>query len=219
MYDYKQERFQKVFEKSYSDLLNTDLENGLYHISDEFYFDILIKNFDNNLLKNDKIIVCFSGAITDREGKVAPFFSGENIAASLRVPLIAFSDPQVSSSSLNLAWYMGGQDNLDYFQKVLRFLKFISDKYKKEFIFFGGSGGGYAALSYATALGVPASCLIWNPQIKIENYHEIFVDKYINIAFKNKNKFQVSRKKPSNRAFYYADRVLTIFFKISITLI
>ncbi|MCH7340611.1 DUF6270 domain-containing protein [Acinetobacter higginsii] len=197
MYDFRQERYSKVFEKTYSEILNTDLENGLYHISDEFYFDILVKNFEPAFLENDKIIVCFSGAITDREEKIAPFFSGENIAATLRVPLIAFSDPLVSSSDLNLAWYVGGESNLDYVKKVVSFLNYISEKYKKELVFFGGSGGGFAALLFANLIRKPASCLVWNPQIKIENYLSIAVDKYINVAFKNETKFtdNLERKK------------------------
>ncbi|WP_336152740.1 hypothetical protein [Acinetobacter ursingii] len=207
MYDYKQKRFQKVFEKSYSDLLNTDLENGLYHISDEFYFDILIKNFDDNFFKSDKIVVCFSGAVVGRQEKTAPFFLGADIVTALRIPVIAFSDPQVSASKLNVAWYVGGKDNLNYPKKVLNFLKYINEKYQKEFIFFGGAGGGYAALLYANLFGKPASCLVWNPQIKIENYVDMFVDRYINIAFDNNNKFtsNMSRKSFLKKKGVYND--------------
>lgn len=186
MYNFRQARFNNVFEKEYNSLLGEELKDGLYHITDEYFLDILIKNFDQNEIYKNKIIVCFSGAVTDRDTKSAPFFSGDGIASQLRVPLISFADPIVSASSLNLAWYAGSNKFPDLQYKILNFLNGIVEKYQAELIFLGGSGGGFASLYFATALQTKVKCLVWNPQIKIENYVDYFVDQYLDLAFNSK---------------------------------
>lgn len=197
MYDYKQKKFPLVFENSYENFLRLDLTDGLYHIDDEHYFDVLIKNFHPDFHRQKKILVCFSAAVSKRSHKVGPFFSGENIASALGLPLIAFADPVVSSKDLTLGWYIGASDNLDYSSKIVRFLRCLVERYSCELIFFGGSGGGFASLNYASLLGLPAKCLAMNPQIKIENYNGAYVDRFLRIAFGCTNNFSTNEQKGS----------------------
>ena len=86
----------------------TELKNGIYHIDcDSQSIDFLVDGIDSFDEKKG-FLVCFSGAVTNRECKYAPFFSGLNIAKKLEMPIISISDPSLSiSNDCNLAWYAG----------------------------------------------------------------------------------------------------------------
>lgn len=181
MYDLKQERFFNLNLVSLNDFLCVKHCDGLYHIKQNDVIDILIRNFTAESLAKKKILVCFSGAIDNRENKVGPFFSGMEIAKKLGLPLVSFADPLVSSNDLNLAWYTGKDKNFQ--NNVIYILRELSKIYEAELIFFGGSGGGFASLYYSSQVQLACKCLVWNPQVNILKYHSTAVRKYLETIF------------------------------------
>lgn len=153
--------------------------------NDGFPVDIYTSGLKN--LHQKKILVIFSGAISKRENKSAPFFSGKNIAKTLDLPLIAISDPTLAlSKSLSLSWYAGNEYFKNISVVINNLLKNIQNKYDTELLLVGGSGGGFAVLNQLSLFGQPSKkikALIWNPQTNILNYHLNYVQQYIFISF------------------------------------
>lgn len=127
--------------------------------------------------------VFFTGAVSKRENKKGPFFSGLGITHNKKIPLIAIADPCLDSdTSLSLAWYVGGPN--DAFTKNLTvLLTVLQENLDRELIFVGGSGGGYAALNTASQFDGNASVLVWNPQTDIYEYAERFVKEFLRSQF------------------------------------
>ncbi|MGP5224010.1 heparinase II/III domain-containing protein [Psychrobacter aquimaris] len=153
--------------------------------NDGFPVDIYTSGLKNSYQK--KILVIFSGAISKRENKSAPFFSGKNIAKTLDLPLIAISDPTLAlSKSLSLSWYAGNEYFKNISVVINNLLKNIQNKYDAELLLVGGSGGGFAVLDQLSLFREPSKkvkALIWNPQTNILNYHLNYVQQYIFISF------------------------------------
>ena len=137
--------------------------------NDGFPVDIYTSGLKNSYQK--KILVIFSGAISKRENKSAPFFSGKNIAKTLDLPLIAISDPTLAlSKSLSLSWYAGNEYFKNISVVINNLLKNIQNKYDAELLLVGGSGGGFAVLDQLSLFREPSKkvkALIWNPQTNI----------------------------------------------------
>lgn len=130
------------------------------------------------------LLVGLNGAVAERKGKKAPFFSGLGIARSLRLPVIAISDPTLAlDPDLPLAWYAGNEEVPDLPNHIACLLDGLAEVYQARLIVFGGSGGGYAGLLLATLLKCRATVLVWNPQTAIADYVPEFVEKYIDVAF------------------------------------
>ncbi len=145
--------------------------------------DFLFEGF--NRFKQEKgILVCFSGAITDRVNKYAPFFSGLSIAQKLETPLIAVADPSLAiSNQLALSWYAGNEGMQDLPEFIAKILDIVSKKLDTRLTIFGGSGGGFAALSISQKIISPTNVVVWNPQTSIEKYLKPSVINYLNICF------------------------------------
>lgn len=138
------------------------------------------------LVGQDKrsVLVCFSGAVSNRGGKKAPFFSGKTVACKLDFPLISISDPSLSlEDDLSLGWYAGSKKSPLLIQEIRDFLVDLHAYLDVEFVIFGGSGGGFASLAVSTILTVPSKVLVWNPQTDISKYDRHHVDKYISSCF------------------------------------
>lgn len=148
------------------------------------------------------LLVGLNGAVAERNGKKAPFFSGLGIANSLRLPAIAISDPTLAlDPDLPLAWYAGNEEVPDLPNHIACLLDGLAEVYQSRLIVFGGSGGGYAGLLLATLLECRATVLVWNPQTAIADYVPEFVEKYIDVAFPS-----LSRNAPERNAETMADR-------------
>lgn len=131
--------------------------------------------------------VFFNGAVTDRETKSGPFFSGSGIAAKAGFPFIALSDPSLElDASLGLAWYAGNRfGNIQ--DEITAVLDAIARGINRELLLVGGSGGGFAALYYGGRLNEVASAIVWNPQTDIYKYNPIFVENYLRHAWGKKD--------------------------------
>jgi len=130
------------------------------------------------------ILIGLSGAVSGRNGKKAPFFSGLGIARSLGLPIIAVSDPTLAMDpDLPLSWYAGNEKFPDLPKQLARVLDGLARKHQARLVVFGGSGGGFAALLLATLLECRATVLVWNPQTAIADYVPEFVTQYIKVVF------------------------------------
>lgn len=130
------------------------------------------------------ILVGLAGAVSERNGKKAPFFSGSGIARDIRLPFVAVSDPTLAlDPELPLAWYAGSAMAPDLPARIATVLDSIAKRYRARLILFGGSGGGFAGLQLAGLLQCSATIVVWNPQTAIADYVPAFVIQYITAAF------------------------------------
>ena len=162
--------------------------DGIYQIqlTDNWALDLCAQGM--HLLKNqgkDRIIlVGLSGAVANRIGKKAPFFSGLSIAKSLELPIISVADPTLAMDpDLPLSWYAGSEEFPNLPKQLAFVLDSLANIHNARLVIFGGSGGGYAGLMMATLLECQATVLVWNPQTAIADYVPHFVAQYIEAAF------------------------------------
>lgn len=166
----------------------TSITDGIYQFSiNGTTVDFLFEGLER-LSNTNGILVCFSGAITDREHKYAPFFSGLGIAKKLEAPLIAVADPALAMShQLALGWYAGNEDIHNLPSYIARILERVSKKLHSKLTLFGGSGGGFAALSIAKKMSIDTNVVVWNPQTSIALYLKPSVEMYLKLCFSNYN--------------------------------
>ncbi|WP_090817401.1 hypothetical protein [Arthrobacter sp. yr096] len=135
---------------------------------------------NSNIGANTTVII-LHGAI-EAHHKI-PFLSGGGITAGLQANRISISDPSlILSDKLQLSWFAGNKH-----QRVQSVLPRIIDKVlqshgSERVIFFGGSGGGFASLYFASLF--PGSlAFIWNPQTDITKYHGRNVRDWATLAY------------------------------------
>lgn len=112
-----------------------------------------------------------------------PVFQGGDILRGLDVTRVAIADPTIGQTQLGLSWYAGSQTQPDL-QWVLRGIvdKLAQVTDTKHIVFFGGSGGGFAALQMSRYF--PGSlALPMNPQTSIAKYTKTAVDLYVDQAW------------------------------------
>lgn len=161
------------------------LEDGIFHFtSDSAAVDIRLDGIDR-LTSGGSVLVCFGGAVTSRAGVKSPFFSGLNIAQKLNLPLLAVADPSLDlSNELLLGWYAGHSGIVDLPLKLARLLDAFIARTGAKLILFGGSGGGFSAISVLHAMASDnASAVVWNPQTSIGKYVPEAVERYLVTAF------------------------------------
>lgn len=127
--------------------------------------------------------VHFHGNCPRAAGFKLPVFSGSNVLGSLKVTKIVPSDPVLLlEDSLELSWHAGSSScNLQAAYRAI-FGKVFAFTAATEVVFWGGSGGGFAALYYSYFF--PGStAMVWNPQTRILGYLVEPVNKYLRVAF------------------------------------
>lgn len=127
-------------------------------------------------------IVTFHTALSPKM-LTTPVFSGAGLTEGLDLNLVFISDPTLEhDDSLKLSWFAGNkQQRLQRdLPAVLRHI--IDSQGADNVIFFGASGGGFAALYYSSFF--PGSLAIpLNPQIVIKDFPEESVVAYTKVAF------------------------------------
>lgn len=123
-------------------------------------------------------IVTFHGA--SDENTRLPYFVGAGITNGLPVNRIYLCDPSLYlSKTLRLAWYLGSEVHprlqADLDKIVDRLLEAAGSE---RVIFFGSSGGGFAALRMSARFPDSAA-LVVNPQISVGAYFENAVSQYM----------------------------------------
>lgn len=149
------------------------------------YLDILLQSFGAlGATGRRTILVALSGAVAERKGKMAPFFSGLGIAKSLGLPLIAIADPSLAlDTELSLGWYAGNESHVGLPLLLADILDGYARRFGVELLIIGGSGGGFAALQLGALLQSPAQLVVWNPQTSIADYSRTHVIQYLRSAF------------------------------------
>ncbi len=164
-----------------------NLQEGIHSIilnNENLSLDLLLISNGVNLIEENKFLVCFNAAEPNRHLKSAPFFSGINISKTIKKPLLSIADSTLSlSKEITTAWYAGNRYCPNQIKIIADVLNFIADKFCKNYTIFGGSSGGFASLAILNFLKKSASVFVWNPQIKIENYVDIHVQKYLSCAY------------------------------------
>ncbi|ETF04726.1 hypothetical protein W822_04215 [Advenella kashmirensis W13003] len=162
--------------------IEVPLKDGIYHSTEPLSLDVYTSLFEEAHTIGT-IIVCFNAAVDQRSSKCGPFFSGRNLAESLKLPLISVADPLVSSTNLSIAWYGGSENHLNFQQQIASFLDRVAEHYKARLIIFGGSGGGFASLAISHFLKSEATLVVFNPQTSISKYSYEFAHDYVTTAF------------------------------------
>lgn len=165
-------------------LCSFNFSDGLHTIAfGSNYLDLLVTN-SHKFNSSNSFFVGLNGAVANRTGKKAPFFSGRGLAIELNLPMISISDPTMAiDPDISLAWYAGFEEWKDLSYCIAVLLERFSLKNKLTPIFFGGSGGGFASLSILSYMTIKAKAFIWNPQTSISSYAKKFVTEYIFTAF------------------------------------
>ncbi|AOZ71950.1 hypothetical protein BK816_00460 [Boudabousia tangfeifanii] len=118
--------------------------------------------------KSDTTLVFLHGAITDKIS--LPYLNGLGVSKGVEANRIFISDPSLYlTDKLYLSWYLGNskQNNQDNIKQVLQHIFRMVPT--KRAIFFGGSGGGFASLYFASQFRDSVS-IVYNPQTIIRNY-------------------------------------------------
>jgi len=172
-------------------IINFSFKNGIHQIvfSDIQNLDILIQGVEfykeNNI---DFFMVVFTAAVSAREKKQPPFFSGKSLSISQNIPLVSISDPTLMlDNDITLAWYAGNRyiPNLQFI--ISQIIDKISISINKKPFIIGGSGAGFSALVQSILLKSEAIICIWNPQTNIDAYLFEPVKKYYTVAFNKKS--------------------------------
>lgn len=184
-YDLRCWKHVPLFERNIAEPWIENPSDGLYHFTEKtLQVDLLLTGMEK-LQKSPVVLVCFSGAISSRIGKSAPFFSGTGIAKRLDVPIISVADPTLSlSHELSLSWYLGNHEVHELPSRISKLLDVFAEVTGARLILFGGSGGGFASLLILSLLkSANASAFVCNPQITISNYPAPLVKRFLTIAF------------------------------------
>ena len=165
----------------FSSLSQENLFDGMYKINFESksvyiqFTNLAMIDFSSNLL------FCLNAATSGRGDKNPPFFSGGNLAISIKRTLISISDDSTHIEGLDLGWYLGNESFLDFSECVSNIIQILAKRFQKKIVMFGGSGGGFASLMLSSKLPVPATIIAMNPQMDITRYPT--APNYINLGF------------------------------------
>lgn len=130
----------------------------------------------------DTTIFFFHGAI--ERHFTLPVLSGLGISGGLEANRVFISDPSLAlDDQLLLSWYAGNQRQPDLQQILISvFEKIIVSLGSDRSVFFGGSGGGFASLFFASHFQ-DSLALVFNPQTNIAKYSERAVRDFATKAF------------------------------------
>ena len=176
---------QKNYEfKNVESFLETDdVFDGIYSIA---YPDAFL---DMNFYRkqSETLVIFFNAAIGRTSQTVLPAFSGMSAVNTLNANILMLSDPVLYlSPNLSLGWFAGSKYiplQIDL-PKIL--LKFISCLDAKKVILFGGSGGGFATMYYASFIK-NSIAVVANPQTDIFAYDKGSVERYMEAAWFSNN--------------------------------
>lgn len=178
--------------KHYSSLedLETNLKDGSFSIVlDDVHFEAVFQQ-----KKGKYLYVGLSGA--HKAGRYSPEFPRWTYAAILQGSYLGIDDPMLyKHDDLFLGWYYGTK-SCSYINLCMQLVKSVCKKLDIRYenvIFFGSSGGGYAAIYAATLLKNSLSISI-NPQLILSRCSKTAVQ-----TFKNKTGIELEDPDPLNR--------------------
>ncbi|QQU94456.1 hypothetical protein FQK23_03940 [Corynebacterium aurimucosum] len=150
------------FYERMEDFLDTPLNSGLNTISlNGRLLDFVIRDRGAKLL-----LVTFHGALSPRQ-KTVPYIQGEGIAKASGVNLLAFSDPSLELGAITCAWFLGDRELGVLTRRFRPIIQHVAEETGAEkVLFFGGSGGGYAAVNFASSYEGSAA-IAMNPRLNL----------------------------------------------------
>lgn len=167
-----------------------NFEDALYHIKTEWApVDILVINGPK---VGGNYLLSFNGALSERarKEKFIPSFTGVNIAKEVGVGLVAINDPiTYFDDNIYIGWYLGGSGS-NFQTQLLSLIHHLSVNLDAKFCAFGGSGGGFASLSFLERSSDIVKAYVWNCQTVINKYYPRFWKYYSKIAFNIDNPTQ-----------------------------
>ena len=189
-----------------------EIKDGIYEIL--FQEKILYMRVINSkyLSQTHSICVCLNAAISGRDNKTPPFFSGEGISNSVGCCMISFSDPSTHIQGIDLGWYVGNENWLDFQKDLVNLIEIITKNLSKSLVIFGGSGGGYASFALSKLFSQKAVVIGMNPQFDISLYPSC--NNYSTRAFPKSNISDFdnfSQKRSEWNAFFLRNNLITSF--------
>jgi hypothetical protein len=129
------------------------------------------------------VLLCHFHGNAPREKSELPIFTGLGVTSSIATSMFVPSDPVLAlDASLSLGWHFGCEGIPLQSITVSIVKKLQESLHARRVVAWGGSGGGFAAIRVAK--DTPnAIALVWNPQTDIAKYTQMFVDRYLRIAF------------------------------------
>lgn len=127
-------------------------------------------------------LVSFHAALGG-SGLKPPIFTGRAISEGAGMNRIFVSDPGLlAGEELGLAWFLG-TDDLNLTDVLAETIEVLQERMSgRHLVFFGMSGGGFAALNYSHrfpgSLAIPV-----NPQTRILDYAEVHWDAFARACF------------------------------------
>lgn len=139
-------------------------------------------DFDVNLVPGAPLFTTFHGAALSEPR--LPWFVGYGIASGIKVSSVKFSDPSLYlDETLRLAWFAGNKKQPELQLQLHKLIGHLSELGKAQsLIFFGGSGGGYAALEAASSFE-DSVAIVFNPQTIISEYNPDAVAKFERVCW------------------------------------
>ncbi|KEJ87774.1 hypothetical protein, partial [Sulfitobacter donghicola] len=145
---------------------------------------MLAEGFDRVQDSAQGFLVGFSGAIANVQETSGPYFVGQSIAKTLKVPILSFSDPTMERNpSLSLGFHAGNNKVRKLPVHMGRAINCFTERLGRPAVLFGGSGGGFAALNTLQHCGPADRAVVWNPQTSIASYDWPAFRAYARAAF------------------------------------
>jgi hypothetical protein len=171
---------QKFSWNGVEEFLNSPaLKSGIHSI----YLENQILDIFVDFQPDSPAYILFHGNCPRAPNFLLPVFSGQNVTESMRMTKVVPCDPTLLlDPNIELCWHAGssGVPLQTIYKKVFdKVFSIAKPTYK---VFWGGSGGGFAALYYSYFF-TGSTALVWNPQISISAYLEEPLRRYRQIAF------------------------------------
>jgi hypothetical protein len=174
------------------------LEQLTRHGLQDGRFSILIDEglFECLLVKKDepRLFVLLSGA-RDPEKQSLPKFDRWSWARLFPGSVLCISDPTLylDPNRLRIGWYVG-TENHNWLKSMAALVAHVAKDLgtlQQHVVTYGSSAGGFAALMLAAELR-HATAVAINPQTDICKYSERFVNKFLELAFSNRSRSELT---------------------------
>lgn len=135
---------------------------------------------------SDVTVVFFHAALSSK-AVLLPIFAGRGLSKGLQVNRLSISDPTLAlDDTLRLAWFAGSLKQPSLQSNLSRIILDIT-RHSRKVIYYGASGGGFAALQYSARH--PGSVAITiNPQTNIAKYNAAAVTRWTDLAWNMSNR-------------------------------
>lgn len=153
-----------------------------------------------------RLFILLSGAATTRDFSKFPNFNRWSWANLFPGMVLSIADPTLAADpELLLGWYVG-TSGINVSKELAALVTSIAAANgidRSDIIFYGSSGGGFAAMMLAPLVGGGATAIAINPQTRIIKYAKTVVSAFISLAF--------SGISPDTAEVNYADRLSAIY--------